>query len=85
MNDSAGEGITWHCKRWEELNREELYALLQLRAEVFVVEQDCPYQDLDDKDRKGLHLGGADGRTRRSGWSGPGRDAVVAGGGVLCG
>ena len=56
MNDSAGEGITWHCKRWEELSREELYALLQLRAEVFVVEQNCPYQDLNDKDRKGLHL-----------------------------
>lgn len=56
MNDVAGEWVIWHCKRWEELGREELYALLRLRAEVFVVEQDCPYQDLDDKDRKGLHL-----------------------------
>jgi len=56
MKDLGQNGIVWHCKRWEELSREELYALLRLRAEVFVVEQDCPYQDLDDKDRNGLHL-----------------------------
>ena len=56
MMDAVGDGITWHCKAWSEMDREELYALLRLRAEVFVVEQDCPYQDLDDKDRNGLHL-----------------------------
>lgn len=56
MMDAVGDDITWHCKAWSELDREELYALLRLRAEVFVVEQDCPYQDLDDKDRNGLHL-----------------------------
>ena len=31
-------------KTWEEIDRDELYAILQLRTEVFVVEQDCPYQ-----------------------------------------
>ncbi len=45
-------------KKFEELSRDELYGILQLRAEVFVVEQDCAYQDLDDKDQKALHVVG---------------------------
>lgn len=43
-------------KTFEELNTVELYNLLKLRSEVFVVEQDCPYQDLDDKDQNAHHL-----------------------------
>lgn len=43
-------------KKFEELSIAELYGILQLRAEVFVVEQDCAYQDLDDKDQKALHI-----------------------------
>lgn len=43
-------------KTFEELSKRELYELLQLRAEVFVVEQDCAYQDLDGKDEKALHI-----------------------------
>ncbi len=43
-------------KSFEELTKEELYNLLQLRSEVFVVEQDCVYQDLDGKDEKSLHV-----------------------------
>ncbi len=43
-------------KTFEELNLEELYSILQLRSEVFVVEQDCVYQDLDGKDKKALHV-----------------------------
>ena len=39
-----------------ELNPHELYAYLQLRSEVFVVEQNCVYQDLDDKDQVSLHV-----------------------------
>ena len=35
-------------KTFQELDKEELYKFIQLRIEVFVVEQDCPYQDLDD-------------------------------------
>lgn len=43
-------------KNFSELNTENLYCLLQLRSEVFVVEQDCVYQDLDGKDKNALHV-----------------------------
>ena len=43
-------------KRFNELSTHELYAVLQLRAEVFVVEQDCVYQDLDNKDLNAYHV-----------------------------
>lgn len=43
-------------KKFEALTTNELYAILRLRSEVFVVEQDCIYQDLDDKDKKALHV-----------------------------
>lgn len=43
-------------KTFDELTGGELYDMLQLRSEVFVVEQDCVYQDIDGKDRKALHL-----------------------------
>ena len=43
-------------KRFNELSTHELYAVLQLRAEVFVVEQDCVYQDLDNKDLDAYHV-----------------------------
>ena len=48
---------------FEEFSLQKLYEVLQLRAEVFVVEQNCPYQDVDGKDQKALHvLGYADGK-----------------------
>ena len=43
-------------KTFQELTADELYELLRLRAEVFVVEQTCVYQDLDGRDRAALHL-----------------------------
>lgn len=43
-------------KRFDELTTAELYALLQCRSEVFVVEQDCVYQDLDECDQHATHL-----------------------------
>ena len=43
-------------KVFEELTTKELYQILQLRSEVFVVEQDCVYQDIDGKDFKALHI-----------------------------
>jgi len=43
-------------KTFSELTRDELYSLLQLRAEVFVVEQNCAYLDLDGKDADALHV-----------------------------
>ncbi|WP_456376266.1 GNAT family N-acetyltransferase [Lutibacter sp.] len=43
-------------KNFSELSTKELYTILQLRAEVFVVEQNCVYQDVDGKDKKALHV-----------------------------
>ncbi|MEI6946240.1 GNAT family N-acetyltransferase [Paraflavisolibacter sp. H34] len=51
--------IHWQLKRFDELNPHELYALLQLRSEVFVVEQHCVYLDADGKDPHCYHLLGA--------------------------
>ena len=48
--------INWKIKPFETLSVVELYSLLQLRSEVFVVEQNCVYQDIDGKDSKALHL-----------------------------
>ena len=52
--------ILWKIKRFETLTAIELYNLMQLRSEVFVVEQNCVYQDVDGKDQKALHLIGED-------------------------
>lgn len=43
-------------KQFNQLSINELYEILALRAEVFVVEQNCPYQDLDGKDKVALHV-----------------------------
>ena len=43
-------------KSFEELNKAELYQIIQLRIAVFIVEQDCPYPDLDDMDQDAQHL-----------------------------
>ena len=50
--------MVWVCKTYDDLANHELYSILQLRSEVFVVEQNCPYQDLDNKDQKSWHLMG---------------------------
>ena len=50
--------IVWSCLRFNELSTEDLYRLLQLRAEVFVVEQGCAYQDVDGYDHEALHVMG---------------------------
>ena len=43
-------------KRFSELTKEELYAILKLRVSVFVVEQSCPYMELDDRDQAAIHV-----------------------------
>ncbi len=43
-------------KSFSELTNIEIYKLLQLRVEVFVVEQNCPYQDIDDEDQEAMHI-----------------------------
>ena len=48
--------IDIYTKAFQQLTINELYDLLQLRSEVFVVEQNCVYQDIDGKDTKALHV-----------------------------
>lgn len=48
--------IIWHFKSFEELTSKELYKIIQLRNDVFVIEQDCIYQDCDGKDLVCGHL-----------------------------
>ena len=50
--------ISWQLKRFEELSPAELYAILQLRIAVFILEQQCFFQDADDKDQCSYHLMG---------------------------
>jgi ElaA protein len=50
--------LHWILKKFEELSPYQLYAILQLRNEVFVVEQNCVFQDADDKDQDCYHLMG---------------------------
>lgn len=50
--------IIWKCKPFRDLTVYELYAILRLRLEVFVVEQNCPFQDADNKDQHCYHLCG---------------------------
>ncbi|WP_296705573.1 GNAT family N-acetyltransferase [Algoriphagus sp.] len=48
--------LTHSVKSFQDLNVDELYELLKLRSEVFVVEQNCVFLDQDDKDQKSFHL-----------------------------
>lgn len=50
--------IQWTIKSFENLSVNELYDILKLRSEIFVVEQNCVYLDIDGKDKQALHLFG---------------------------
>ena len=50
--------ITWATKAFKDLSVDEYFEILHLRTAVFVVEQDCPYQEVDEKDRQSFHLFG---------------------------
>ena len=50
--------MNWTLKKFEDLTPNELYAILRLRTEVFVVEQNCVFQDMDNKDQPAYHLMG---------------------------
>lgn len=52
--------IQWFRRNFQELTIEELYEILRLRSEIFVVEQDCVYQDLDRKDKKSILIYGVE-------------------------
>ena len=45
--------VDWVCKHHDDLGKDQLYAVLRLRSEVFVVEQKCAYQDIDGQDLGG--------------------------------
>ena len=50
------ETVETHIKTFRELTVDELYELLRARSEVFVVEQDCAYQDMDGDDQASIHI-----------------------------
>ena len=55
-------------KHFNELSTTELYEILKTRSEIFVVEQECVYQDLDDKDQDALHVFCWNDAGRIAGW-----------------
>jgi ElaA protein len=60
------DAITWQHTAYNALTVPQLYAVLQLRSDVFVMEQNCPYQDMDGFDAQAVHV---------MGWAG---DSLVA-------
>jgi len=52
--------MIWRWRTFDELTKDELYAAMRLRQEVFVVEQECPYLDADGRDHGNHHLLGFD-------------------------
>jgi ElaA protein len=56
--DTNNNTADWVCKHFTELTTEELYQILRLRSEVFVVEQNCVFLDMDNKDSSCHHLMG---------------------------
>lgn len=48
--------MQWHRHSFESLPKKDLYAILRLRSEIFVVEQNCVYLDIDDLDQKSYHV-----------------------------
>ncbi|MBZ9615120.1 GNAT family N-acetyltransferase [Clostridium estertheticum] len=48
--------MNWELKKFEELKVEEIYKILEIRNEIFIVEQQCDYQDCDGKDENAYHL-----------------------------
>ena len=48
--------IIWKIKSFDEITTSELYEIIKARVDVFVVEQNCPYPDLDGYDQKAIHI-----------------------------
>jgi ElaA protein len=65
--DEATPGLYWQWSRFSELRPDDLYAAVRLREAVFIVEQQCPYNDADGRDPVAWHLlGWSDGESGRS-------------------
>lgn len=58
MNPSndLSTSILWECRHFSRLTTLQLYEILQLRNEVFIVEQNCAYQDCDNNDEDAMHI-----------------------------
>jgi ElaA protein len=50
--------LNWNCKHFSELSTEEFHDIIQLRIDVFIVEQNCPYSEIDGKDKNSFHVFG---------------------------
>jgi len=61
LGSSKSDLPVWRLMSFEDLRVGELYEVLRLRSEVFVVEQQCLYQDMDGADREAMHLLGVQG------------------------
>jgi len=59
--ERSSQPRTWECRTFDELTTSQLYAILTLRSEVFVAEQECAFQDVDGLDPACMHLLGSDG------------------------
>lgn len=59
-SSSATDALDWRWKSFDELTAREVYAILAARSEVFVVEQNCVYRDIDDADQAAWHLAAYD-------------------------
>ena len=57
LND-VHSSVIWQCLHFSQLSIEQVYEILRARNEVFVVEQNCPYQDCDNKDLDAMHITG---------------------------
>ncbi len=57
----VAQRLDWTLAAWDDLSTRQLHDLLQLRSEVFVVEQNCVFQDIDGADPQALHLLGSHG------------------------
>lgn len=53
---AASPALAWQCTAFHDLTPDELYAAMQLRQRVFVVEQNCVYMDADELDQQGQHI-----------------------------
>ncbi len=50
--------LNWHCKHFSELTAEEFHDILRVRIGVFIIEQNCPYPEIDGKDKDAYHVFG---------------------------
>lgn len=60
MTTDMKNQITWSVLHFDDLSVKQLFDVLQLRNQIFIVEQDCPYLDVDEKDPISFHVLGVD-------------------------